>query len=104
MKGSLLQKILEQGRKNIGNGGFLQYNENIIYENGTWKLNGSPLVATSTYRVALTDFLFTGKEANLEFLLPGNPGIVKVYEPATSVSDSRSDIRLAIIRYLEGKK
>lgn len=101
MKGSLLIQTLEQGLKNRGIGGYLQYNENIIKENGVWKLKGSPIGPNKIYRVAMSDFLFTGKEANLDFLNPANPGVVKIYEPATSIADPRSDIRLAVVRYLE---
>jgi 2',3'-cyclic-nucleotide 2'-phosphodiesterase (5'-nucleotidase family) len=101
MKGSLLIQTLEQGEKNKGIGGFLMYNENLTKEAGTWKLNGASIETSKTYHVALNDFLFSGKEANLDFLNPSNPGVVKVYEAATSKADSRSDIRLAIVRYLE---
>ena len=103
MKGSLLIQTLEQGLKNRGIGGFLQYNETILKEEGVWKLKGTPIEASKIYRVALSDFLFTGKEANLAFLHPANPDVVKTYEPATSVADPRSDIRLAVVRYLEQK-
>ena len=104
MKGSLLIRTLEQGQKNRGIGGYLQYNERILKENGVWKLKGEPIGPDKIYRVAMTDFLFTGKEANLDFLNPADPGVVKVYEPATSVADPRSDIRLAVVRYLENGK
>ncbi|HEU4632642.1 MAG TPA: bifunctional metallophosphatase/5'-nucleotidase, partial [Flavisolibacter sp.] len=101
MKGSLLIRTLEQGLKNRGIGGYLQYNESIINEDGTWKLKGSAIEPDKIYRVAMSDFLFTGKEANLDFLNPSNADVVKVYEPVTSIADSRSDIRLAVVRYLE---
>jgi 5'-nucleotidase len=104
MKGSLLIQTLEQGLKNRGIGGYLQYNESIIKEDGVWKLKGAAIEPNKIYRVAMSDFLFTGKEANLDFLNPANPDVVKVYEPATSVTDPRSDIRLAIVRYLEQKQ
>jgi hypothetical protein len=35
------------------------------------------------------------------FLTKDNPGIVNVYPVATDINDPRSDIRLAIVRYLE---
>lgn len=101
MKGSLVIQTLDQSEKNKGIGGYLQYNENITHENGIWKLNGQPIEPSKVYRVAITDFLFTGMEANMDFLNPKNPAVVKVYDAAISVSDPRSDIRLAVIRYLE---
>jgi 2',3'-cyclic-nucleotide 2'-phosphodiesterase (5'-nucleotidase family) len=106
MKGSLLIKTLVQGRKNTGLGGFLLYNETISFDstNNKWQLNNSPIDASKTYHVALGEFLFSGKEANLDFLNPKNPDVVKAYDPETSVSSSKSDVRLAVIRYLEKKK
>ena len=58
--------------------------------------------AGKVYKVAFTDFLLTGGEANLDFLNKDNPDIVKVYPVFTSLDDSRSDVRRAIIRYMEG--
>jgi 2',3'-cyclic-nucleotide 2'-phosphodiesterase (5'-nucleotidase family) len=101
MKGSLLVKILEQGKKNIGTGGFLLYNENLVNANDKWLLNTGTIDPSKIYRVVTTDFLLTGKEANLEYLNPSNIDIVKTYEAVTSLTDPRSDIRLAMIRYLE---
>jgi 2',3'-cyclic-nucleotide 2'-phosphodiesterase (5'-nucleotidase family) len=101
MKGSLIIQTLDQGERNKGIGGYLQFNENITHESGVWKLKGQPIDPSKTYRVAITDFLFTGKEANMDFLNPQNPAVVKVYDAAISVSNPLSDIRLAVIRYLE---
>ena len=105
IKGKLLIKTLDVGRKNIGIGGFLIYHP-VQYDaaNNTWTLNGKPIEPTKTYRVALTDFLFSGKEANLDFLNKNNPDVVKVYETENSPKNSKSDIRLAVIRYMEKKK
>jgi 5'-nucleotidase len=104
MKGNLLTKVLEQGKNNVGNGGYLLYNQNISHQGGIWMLEGSAIEPEKIYPVALSEFLLTGKEANLDFLQPENPGIVKTYPKPTGISDSRSDIRLAVIRYLESRK
>jgi 2',3'-cyclic-nucleotide 2'-phosphodiesterase (5'-nucleotidase family) len=101
MKGSLLQQVLDQGRKNVGTGGFLQYNDYVVSVNGQWNIKGLPLDPSKIYRVAITDFLITGKESNLEYLTPDNPGMIKIYESPVSKEDLRSDIRLATIHYLE---
>lgn len=103
MKGGLLVKILDQGEKNKGIGGYLLHNENLKNEAGKWMLNNSVIDPSGVYHVALTEFLLTGKEANLDFLNPKNPEIVKLYDAATSITDPRSDLRLAIVRYLEKK-
>ncbi|HMJ47618.1 MAG TPA: bifunctional metallophosphatase/5'-nucleotidase [Ferruginibacter sp.] len=103
MKGSLLIKILDAGRNNKGIGGFLHYSEKLAFNplSNTWTFNKAPIDLSAPYRVAVTDFLLTGGEANMGFLKKENPDIIKVYPVVTSLSDPRSDIRLAIIRYLE---
>jgi 2',3'-cyclic-nucleotide 2'-phosphodiesterase (5'-nucleotidase family) len=106
MKGSLLIKTLDQGKKNKDIGGFILYNEEVSFDStkNTWKLNDMPIDASKAYRVAMGEFLFSGKEANLDFLNPKNPDVVKVYNAETSASSSSSDVRLAVVRYLEKKK
>jgi 2',3'-cyclic-nucleotide 2'-phosphodiesterase (5'-nucleotidase family) len=103
MKGSVLRELLETGRKNAGIGGFLHYSADVFYDavNQQWLYKKLPIGNEMLYRVALTDFLLTGGETNMGFLTKTNPGITKVYPVVTAVSDPRSDIRLAIIRYLE---
>ena len=102
MKGSLLIKILNAGKKNVGSGGFLQYSAALSNDNNGWSLKNSPIDANKVYKVAITDFLMTGGEANLDFLTKDNSDIVKVYPVFTDLNDSRSDVRRAIIRYMEG--
>ncbi len=104
LKGRLLIKTLETGRKNIGIGGFLiSHPTQFDAAKNVWTINGTSIEPSKTYRVALTDFLFSGKEANLDFLQKNNPDVVKAYVPETSVKSSKSDIRLAVIRYMEKK-
>ncbi|MCU7547558.1 bifunctional metallophosphatase/5'-nucleotidase [Chitinophagaceae bacterium LB-8] len=106
MKGSLLVKTLQQGKANKGIGGFLHYNETLAFNelNNTWTLNGNTVDTARTYRVALSDFLLTGGEANLGYLTPANPGLVKVYDAPASEPNVQTDIRLAIVRYLEKRE
>lgn len=100
MKGSLLMKILDQGEKNMGIGGFLQYSEKLTSNNGKWSINGQPVDANAVYRIVLNDFLLTGGEANLDYLKAGNPEIVKVYDPVTTKGSPQADVRLALIQYV----
>jgi len=100
MKGSLVIRMLDAGRKNIGIGGFLQHNENLTFANDKWMLNGMPIDPAKTYRVALPEFLLSGKEANMDFLNTNNVEVTKVY-PAAGKGETLSDIRLAVVRYLE---
>jgi hypothetical protein len=106
MKGSLLLKILEAGIKNRGNGGLLHYSPLVTQDSltGTWALKQIKIADDKVYKVAITDFLMTGGEANMEFLTKDNPAIVKVYPLYTDLNDPRSDIRRAIINYMEGIK
>ena len=107
IKGSLLLNVLEAGEKNRGTGGFLHYypvRKRSSQSDPTgveWILDEQPIDTAKIYRVAFTDFLVTGKESNLGFLNKDNPGMIKLHEPATSTQDLRSDIRLALVRYLE---
>ncbi len=103
MKGSLLTKVLTTGLKNKGIGGFLHYNSDLVYNTDAkqWLLKGQAIDATKTYHVALLDFLMTGGEANMDYLTPKNPDVVKMYPVVTDAADSRSDVRLAIVRYME---
>lgn len=107
IKGSLLLQTLEAGEKNRGTGGFLHYYP-IQYRplqsdptQGEWVLNEQPVDTAKIYRVAFSDFLITGKEANLGFLNKDNPAMIKLYDAETAATNPKSDIRLAIIRYLE---
>ncbi len=106
MKGSLLKKILDAGRKNRGNGGFLQYSESVSFNDATssWSWKTNAIEDDKIYRVAISEFLLTGQETNLDFLNVNNKEIVKIYVPDTVISSPQSDIRLAVIRYLEKGK
>ena len=104
MKGSLLIQILNAGKKNVGAGGFLQYSQTVTNDSvaGTWALQDKRIEADNVYKVAITDFLMTGGEANLDFLTAKNPDVVNVYPVFTALNDPRSDVRRAIINFMEG--
>ncbi|MBL7703578.1 MAG: bifunctional metallophosphatase/5'-nucleotidase [Ferruginibacter sp.] len=104
MKGSLLIKILQASKKNVGSGGFLQYSEALTNNNNSWYLKNIPVDANKVYKIAVTDFLMTGGEANLDFLTDKNPDVVKTPAVFTDINDSRSDIRRTIIRYMEANQ
>jgi len=105
MKGRLLTKVLEQGRKNAGSGGYLLYHDALTYDAATnaWKIKNQVISPTKTYRVAMNDFLLTGKEINLDYLNPTNPDIVREFKRDAAIPNPQSDVRLAIVRYLEMK-
>lgn len=107
LKGKLLTQVLEQGRKNVGNGGFLQYDDwitNDVNNNEvtTWRVGKEAIQADKIYTIAFTEFLLTGKEKGLSFLTRDNPDIIKVIEPKTDdFDDPASDIVRALIRYFK---
>jgi hypothetical protein len=59
----------------------------------------APIQPEKSYRVALTDFLLTGGEANMDYLKADNPDLIKVYPP-NDTGTTQADIRLAVINYL----
>ncbi len=93
MKGSLLERVLEQGRANRGTGGYLQ-TANVSKKQNftTWLIGGEPLDPSRNYRVAINDFLMSGKEKGLEFLNFNQKGVKLIAQ--------RRDIRLAVISQL----
>ncbi|MBA4140263.1 MAG: bifunctional metallophosphatase/5'-nucleotidase [Segetibacter sp.] len=105
MKGSLLLEVLQAGLKNEGEGGYLQYQPVIFNQSSNkFTINNAPVDPKKNYRVAMPDFLFLGREQNLGFLNDRNPLVLKVYPAETSSGNPKSDIRLAVIKYLEKKK
>lgn len=105
MKGSLLLQVLDQGQKNRGEGGFLHFNEAVQFNEAAnvWTIAGKSIDSAAVYRVALPEFLLSGKESNLGYLNPQNPAVVKVYDAETSTAQPLSDIRLTVVHYLEKK-
>jgi len=102
MKGSLLIEVLNAGKKNIGNGGFLQYSSFVSTDaaGNTWTIHNMPIDTSKIYRVAIGEFLLSGKEVNLDFLNSKNPEIIQIYDPPVAANDPRADIRLSIVQYL----
>jgi len=94
MKGSLLKRVLEQGQANRGKGGYLQAANVSLKPNiGTLLIQGQPLDLNRNYRVAINDFLMTGKEKGLEFLNLQQAGVKLIEE--------KRDIRFAVIDQLK---
>lgn len=72
IKGSLLQKVLDQGLKNKNTGGYLQSARTKLV-NGIWHINNRPINPKKMYKIAINDFLASGKEHGLEYLKADNP-------------------------------
>jgi 5'-nucleotidase/UDP-sugar diphosphatase len=86
--GSLLASVLDTGAKNQGIGGYLQ-TWGVTRQGERWLIQGAPLDPAGRYRVAITDFLLSGRETNLGFLTETNPGIHDV--------QYLRDVRMALI-------
>ena len=82
MTGAMLARVLDIGAQNKGTGGYLQ-------------VTGIPaaIEPAGRYTLAITDFLLTGGEANLGFLLRTSADI-------SNITDLR-DIRIAVIDELK---
>ena len=94
MPGSVLLKVIEAGERNIGTGAFLS-TLGLSKDRDRWMVQGKPLNPSTRYRVAMPEYLMTGREANLPFLTRTNPLI-------RPVEDLR-DIRQALIAELAAK-
>jgi 5'-nucleotidase / UDP-sugar diphosphatase len=96
MNGALLQRVLEQGQVNKGTGGYLQTTKVRKDSSlGKWLINGQPLNPNQTYKVAINDFLISGKEQGLDFLNLQQPGIKLIAE--------KRDIRFAVIEQIKSQ-
>jgi 5'-nucleotidase len=75
IKGELLVKTLEQGERNRGAGGFLQYHR-LSRRPGdqAWLIGGRPIEPRRKYKVLFADFLLTGQERGLPYLKVDAPG------------------------------
>ena len=92
IQGGLLQRVLDQGEENKGTGGYLQKSENVTGKKGNWFIQGQPLNPARTYRVAVNDFLLTGREKKLDFFTRDAAGVTVIAE--------NGDIRFALIKLL----
>lgn len=105
MKGELLKKILVQGAKNVGKGGYLQHTGFSQNAQKDWLINGKVIEDATAYNIVLPEFLLTGKEAGLDFLTKTNPLILKMVEAdPNNPNDLKRDVRAAVIAYLKAGK
>ena len=94
IKGSLLQKFLDQGMANRGTGGFLLKTNVSQGDDGkTWLISGQPLDSDKQYKMVVSDFLLTGREQNMAFFSKDNPDLKIIKEG--------SDIRQTTINQLK---
>lgn len=92
MKGTLLSRVLDQGVANRGKGGYLQ-TAFISGEPGRWQIAGTTISPTQTYKIAISDFLLTGNEQDLEFLKRDNPDLKFLAEHADIRNSTITEIK-----------
>jgi 5'-nucleotidase / UDP-sugar diphosphatase len=105
LKGRLLERMLETGVKNKGNGGFLQWDK-IRYDEAKseWFINGKLLDVNQDYYIAIPKFMMEGKETNFGYLTAQNPDVQKITESnELEINDIRNDVRKVLIAYLKRK-
>jgi 2',3'-cyclic-nucleotide 2'-phosphodiesterase (5'-nucleotidase family) len=101
MRGSLLKKVLNEGRLRKGKGAYLQrYNSLYHQETKTWSVAGNEVENEKIYNVALNDYLLKGLD--ISFLTHKNKGIISIHK--NKETDIAFDIRKAIINYLQNSK
>lgn len=88
VRGATLDSVLTAGVRNVGSGGFLQ-THGIGGAPGAWTVAGQRLDPRRTYRIATSDFLVSGREANLGFFAPTNPNV--------RVAATHRDVRRALL-------
>jgi 5'-nucleotidase / UDP-sugar diphosphatase len=94
INGALLQRVLDQGQANQGTGGYLQTAKVSQQANSrNWLIQGQLLDPKRTYKIAMNDFLISGKEKGLDFLNLQQPGIKLIAQ--------KRDIRFVMIDQLK---
>lgn len=100
--GDVLIQFLDAGIKNKGTGGYLQYQEKLKFDTEKgWLLNGKQIEKDKQYILVTNDYNLSGREINMAFM---NMNTNKEIKNVISSDDSKSpqsDIRKAVIVYLE---
>jgi 5'-nucleotidase len=94
VSGRVLSQAVTIGRRNFGIGGFI-HTFGATIENERVLVNGQPVDPDRKYVVVTTDFLLTGREANLGFFSRDNPEI-------TGERNLR-DVRIPLIEELKAR-
>lgn len=92
--GRVLAQALSIGRRNFGIGGYI-HAFGATVENDRVLVNGQPIDPDRKYAVVTTDFLLTGREANLTFFSRSNPEITN--------ERKLRDVRLPLIDELKAR-
>jgi 5'-nucleotidase len=93
ISGALLLRVLDQGERNRGTGGFVQTTGIERAEDGEWSVAGTALDAARTYRISISDFMLSGREQGMDWLTRDHAELRVVRE--------YRDVRNALIDQLE---
>jgi 5'-nucleotidase len=93
MGGELLLRVLDQGDRNQGGGGYIQRANLHRDESGSWVVGTAPINPDETYTIAVADYLISGNEQGFGFLNEAHPQLRVLYEAR--------DVRLALIDELK---
>ncbi|MBC7895825.1 MAG: bifunctional metallophosphatase/5'-nucleotidase, partial [Cytophagaceae bacterium] len=94
MPGRLIARTLLTGKRNVGIGGYL-HSYGAVVQGEQVLVNGQPIEPERLYTVVTTDFLLTGREANLPFFV----------FPAPEITDRKNlrDVRVPLIEELRAR-
>jgi 5'-nucleotidase len=92
--GELLLETLTAGAGNLGTGGYL-HPRGAARVDGEWRLNGQPIDPDRWYSIALPEYLLTGAELGMPFLVRTSPRVRNV--------KGLGDIRQAVIAELKAR-
>jgi len=93
--GELLRNVVEQGDRNHGKGGFLQRSSISKDAKAGWLVAGDALQPEHSYLIVMSDFLLSGREDGLAFLVPTTPGI--------EIAKKGADLRAAFMQQLRAE-
>jgi hypothetical protein len=97
MKGWFLKKLIDSAAHLKNEGAFLQY---------SFK-NDKPIADSVTNKIAIGDYLISGKQSKLNYLKEGTPGIIGTVIFPLPADSNLFDVRKAVINYMKaycGKK
>lgn len=104
IKGEILIKALNTANNIKGSGGYLQSSFDFDPVTNLFLLKGEEINPSKMYRIALSQYLFEGKELHLEFLKPDNQLIIDKYPHPSSMNSPGWDIRHTLIKYIRENK
>lgn len=92
--GAVLDQVLNQGLANRGSGGYLQSFQVAQTADGSWRIGNEALHPDTTYTLATSDFLVSGRETGLDYFNAET-------NPDVTITATHRDVRMAVIDELQ---